>query len=214
MEQEISLRCGLRLLYTCGPAEQEGSVQIGWFRYQLGRLLGKAVKDDLASKLDYVVPIPNSGLYYAMGAAEAMGITYLQALVKRNSQRRTLQEQDQYIRKCMLLENIELLPGLLEGRRVALVDEAIFTGTTLKIICEKLKAGGVAEIHIILPTSVCASPCPFGRLPQRELLAQKVPAAEMKNYVGVASVTFLPDSTMRSFSDDFQPVCLECFRQP
>ena len=73
MEQEISLRCGLRLLYTCGPAEQEGSVQIGWFRYQLGRLLGKAVKDDLASKLDYVVPIPNSGLYYAMGCSRSHG---------------------------------------------------------------------------------------------------------------------------------------------
>src|SRR5699024_1449616 len=121
------------LLYTCSPAELEGKVQIGHFRYQLGKLLAETLKSGFSETLDYVVPIPNSGLYYAMGVAEALGVPYLQALIKRDGQRRSLQEQDMKVREQMIRENIALLPGLLEGKSVALVDEAIFTGITLKI---------------------------------------------------------------------------------
>lgn len=214
MKQQLNEICALRLLYTCSPAELEGKAQIGCFRYQLGRFLGEKAKAVLESRLDYIVPVPNSGLYYAMGAAESLGVPYLQALVKRDGQQRTLWEPDQQMRERMILDNMLLLPGLLEGKTIALVDEAIFTGTTLKTVCQRLKQHGVSEIHILIPTSLCASPCPYGCMPQRDLLAQKLSLPEMKAYFGVSSVTFISYTDLSNFTDAFQHVCLKCFQQP
>ncbi len=203
--------CGLRLIYTCSPAETEGVTQIGRFRYQLGKLLGEQVKEELAGKLDYIVPIPNSGLYYAMGVAEVLGVPYLQAVVKRNSQR-TLKESDLDKRTTYMLGNMMLLPGLLEGKRVALVDEAVFTGTTLKVLCQMLLRSGVAEIYVLIPTSVCAAACPYGDRPPAELLAGRLSLEDMRQYFGIAGIRFLTYDTLRSYTSRFQPVCLECFR--
>ena len=213
MEQRREEKCGIRLLYTCSPIELEGKTQVGCFRFQMGRLLGKYAQKGLAGLLDYIVPVPNSGLYYAMGAAESLKVPYLQSLVKRDGHKRTLQETDLQMRERLITENITLLPGLLEGKRIALVDEAIFTGTTLKMICRMLKGQGVASIHILIPTSICATPCPQGEMPQRDLLVHHIPSTEFGHYFGAASVTFLPYDKMRRFTDSFQPVCLECFRQ-
>lgn len=214
MEEQLKETCGLRLLYTCSPIELEGRAQVGGFRYRLGRLLGDQVSIQLKDQLDYVVPIPNSGLYYAMGAAESLNVPYLQALVKRDGRQRTLWEPDQQMRERMILDNMMLLPGLLEGKRIALVDEAIFTGTTLRTVCHQLKRQGVANIHILIPTAPCASSCPYECLPQRDLLAQKMTLPEMKEYFGAASLTFLSYTDLCQFTDGFQRVCLNCFQQP
>ena len=213
MKQQCNEICALRLLYTCSPIELEGKAQIGRFRYGLGRLLGQKVDGELSKQLDYIVPIPNSGLYYAMGAAESMGVPYLQALVKRDEQKRTLQEPNQQIRERMILDNMMLLPGLLEGKNIALVDEAIFTGTTLKTVCRRLRQQGVGKIHIMIPTSLCAASCPYDDLPQRDLLARKLSSVEMQEYLGVTSLTFLSYTDLHNYTEAFQHVCLNCFQQ-
>ena len=149
-----------------------------------------------------------------MGAAESLGVPYLQALVKRDGRQRTLWEPDQQMRERMILDNMLLLPDLLEDKKIALVDEAIFTGTTLKTVCQRLKQQGVAEIHILIPTSLCASSCPYGCMPQRDLLAQKMPLSEMEAYYGVSSLTFISYTDLCNITDAFQHVCLKCFQQP
>lgn len=106
-----------------------------------------------------------------------------------------------------------LLPGLLEGKNIALVDEAIFTGTTLKTVCRRLRQQGVGKIHIMIPTSPCATPCLYDDLPQRDLLACKLSAVEMQEYFGVTSLTFLSYTDLRNYTEAFQHVCLNCFQQ-
>ena len=147
----------------------------------LGMKLGDQLRAQRPDNLDFVVPVPNSGLYYAMGLSHAAGIPYLQALVKPCGSKRTLPESDLEKRGQMIEQSITLLPNLIQGKRVVLVDEAIFTGTTLRLVCGKLRRCGAAGIYICIPTSPCVSPCPL--LPQKSLLAQRLSPEELTKFI-------------------------------
>jgi len=53
--------CALKIIYTCGALDVRNNIQVGTFRYQLGKCLGAEIKESLP-KLDYVVPVPNAAI--------------------------------------------------------------------------------------------------------------------------------------------------------
>ena len=207
---ETKQNCAFRLIYTCSPVDVENGIHIGSYRYYLGTKLGDQLRAQLPDNLDFVVPVPNSGLYYAMGLSHAAGIPYLQALVKPCGSKRTLPESDLVKRGQMIEQSITLLPNLIQGKRVVLVDEAIFTGTTLRLVCGKLRRCGAAGIYICIPTSPCVSPCPL--LPQKSLLAQRLSPEEMRRFFQADGLWFLDSDTFRSNTAQFGPVCTRCFQ--
>ena len=201
--------CALCLIYTCNPIDVEHGIHIGSYRYFLGAELGRQVVSQLTEPPDYVVPVPNSGLYYAMGFSASSNIPYLQALLKLREGERTLAERDLVKRGRMIRRNMFLLPDLLKGKRVVLVDEAVFTGTTLRLVCEKLRTEGVASIYICIPTSPCVRPCPA--LPQTDLLAQRLSPDEMRQHFQADGLWFLDAHTFPSHTSQFGPDCTRCF---
>ena len=124
-----------------------------------------------------------------------------------------LKTQENYIRTADRMiayrTAVELSPDLLKGKRVVLVDEAVFTGTTLRLVCEKLRTEGVASIYICIPTSPCVRPCPA--LPQTDLLAQRLSPDEMRQHFQADGLWFLDADTFRSHTAQFGPVCTRCF---
>lgn len=206
---ETPQNCALRLIYTCNPIDVEHGIHIGSFRHALGEELGRQVLPHLSPAPDYVVPVPNSGLYYAMGFSKATGIPYIQALVKIREGERTLAETDLVKRGKMIRRNLVLLPDVLRGKRVVLVDEAIFTGTTLRLVCEKLRGEGVASVSICIPTSPCVGDCPA--LPQKELLARRMSPGEMCRDFQADGLWFLESGAFRRHTSQFGAVCTRCF---
>lgn len=211
---DSSKTCALSVIYTCNAIESKDQVPVGRFRLELGEALGEE-KKDLIPDADAVVPIPQSGLYYAMGLAKVIGIPYLQAIVKWNEKDKALSKErtlskDQDLRKATMTKELLLIPQFLDGRRVILVDEAIFTGLTIKLVCEKLRENGVKEIHICIPTAPCIHPCPA--LPKRDLISSNMSIEEMVEYFGADSLTFqsekMFDTLMRKQYNNF---CVDCF---
>ncbi|MCD8363213.1 MAG: hypothetical protein LUC98_09710 [Lachnospiraceae bacterium] len=203
------ISCGLDIVYTCDALDVRNHIQIGAFRYQMGSILGAALGERLHS-LDYVVPVPNAGLYYAMGFSMETSIPYVQAVVKQDDHVRSLRLQNEEERKQEIQSNLCLIPSLLEEKRIALVDEAIFSGMTLKILVRRLRENGVREIHVCIPTSPCVHMC--DRLPQRNLIARQKKPEELADYLQADSVTFMPDELFREQTKRFEGLCVKCFQ--
>ncbi|MBR4026048.1 MAG: sugar nucleotide-binding protein [Lachnospiraceae bacterium] len=205
------LHCAFKLIYKGFPNETVYGKNIGKYRYILGKKLGKCIPKDVVNKLDYIVPVPTSGLFYAMGLAEELKIPYLQALVKTDSNMRSFQIADVLLREKIIREKIYAIAELIKEKTIAIVDEAIFTGTTLKVICDMLKFCDVKEIYICIPTPVCQYNCQQYIQPERKLLINNE-IQDMTEYFKVDGVYFQNNEVFQDSIKDIKNICYECFR--
>lgn len=207
------MNCIFKLIYKSKSFEKIYGVTVGDFRYDMGKLLAKDIDQEIIAAVDCVVPVPNSGLFYAMGLAQEIRKPYLQALVKIDNGSRSFNIADLASRSMYLRSKIVPIAELARGKKILLIDEAIFTGITLRTACDILKACGTKEIHICIPTPVCYSRCEQYIQPDRAILSEGVNADDMTDYFGVESVTHIPYAKFISRIQDLQDFfCYDCFK--
>ena len=157
------------------------------------------------------MPIPNSGLFYAMGLAEQIRIPYMQALVKPDTTTRSFQISDIALREQVIRQKITPVRELLENKNIILVDEAIFTGTTLRIVCDMVKACGAGEIYVAIPTPICRNVCMQYVQPERRLLSWDVDEKEIVTYFKVNGVFFQTYDRFEESVLGLGNICKDCF---
>lgn len=207
------MSCIFKLIYKSKPDEHLYGVNVGEFRYNIGRILGNVILPEYIQQTDCVVPVPNSGLYYAMGLSKAIGKPYVQGLVKSDS-KRSFNIGNLEDREKVLEAKIIPIRELLAGKTILLVDEAIFTGTTLRVVCDMLKACGTKAIHICIPTPICYSRCQQYMQPDRAVLTEQVQPTQLAEFFRVESVSNLPFSLfLREINQIQKFMCSDCFQQ-
>ena len=144
-----------------------------------------------------------------MGFSAATGIPYWEAIVKM-SKARYLGETDSEKRGFLLRNNFMVLPDSITGKNIVLIDEAIFTGETLRLTCEMLRRQGVNTIQICIPTSPCILPCAL--MPQQNLLAARMSIPEMRSYLNADALCFQTSEIFREQTMCFGDVCTQCFQ--
>lgn len=214
-EKEIAkkqMNCSLRLLYKCLPSEDIFNKNVGRFRVELGERTANEIPEEIKSKLDYIVPVPSSGVFYAVGLSKILSVPFLPALKKIEVSERAFEIENVDMRKSFLFKNMELNESLIKGKNILLVDEAIFTGATLKVVCDIFRDSGVNEIHIAIPSPECNNNCEYFVQPKRVMLLNKINKSSLAQYFDVNSVTFLKleeySSIMKSLNNE---ICIECF---
>ena len=208
------MNCIFRLIYKSKPEEMLFDVNVGAFRYHVGRLMVATIPEEYLAKADCVVPVPNSGLYYAMGLASAAQKPYVQALVKILPEMRSFNIEANEKREELLGTKIVAIPELVVGKDILLVDEAIFTGTTLRVVCDILKACGTKSIHICIPTPVCYSRCQQYMQPDRAVLTEQTTPEHLAEYFRVNSVNFQSYERFSQEIDKIQAfMCKDCFNK-
>ena len=124
---------------------------------------------------------------------------------------RSFQIQSTDVRKRIVWNKIHPIRELLENKIVAIVDEAIFTGTTLKIVCELLHQCKVKEIHLVIPTPPCMRQCPYYVLRERAMLLEYVRLDMLCEYFNVASITFQRFEQFKTIVEQYSCSCYKCF---
>lgn len=203
--------CVFNLVYKLSPLEFFKGRRVAECRIQLGKKLAEIFDGDLLNRIDYVVPVPQTGIYYAIGVSQIMQKAYLQALFKNTNEVRSFQLVDANVRKEIINNKVVLMEELLRDKSILLVDEAIFTGTTLKIICKKLRACGVKEIHLGIPTPKCVQQCTYYMQPRRAMLLEYVREDMLTDYFDVDSITFQDIDTFKDVLSCFGDLCMKCF---
>lgn len=203
--------CVFQLIYKSAPVEKVYGRNVGKYRFDLGYQLAPSIPPKVISEIDSIVPVPTSGLYYAMGLSKGTGIPYVQALYKHDAQMRSFQLADIALRERVIEQKIRPISDLLKGKNILLVDEAIFTGVTLKVVCDMVKACGVKKLYLALPTPICKNQCRQYVQPERRLLSQDFDENEVKNYFRVEDVFFQKQSIFQESIKDIKNLCADCF---
>ena len=136
-------------------------------REMLGRLLAR----EHPAAADIVVPVPDSGVPAAIGYALESGLPFRMGLIRNHYVGRTFIEPQQAIRDFGVKLKLNPVRGLIEGKRVVLVDDSIVRGTTSRKIVRLVREAGAAEVHMRISCPPTISPCYYGvDTPTREEL--------------------------------------------
>jgi amidophosphoribosyltransferase len=179
-------------------------------REMLGRLLAR----EHPAEADLVVPVPDSGVPAAVGFAEESGIPLRIALMRNHYVGRTFIQPSQANRDLGVKMKLNPVRGLIEGRRVVLVDDSIIRGTTSKKIVRIVREAGAREIHLRISCPPTISPCFYGidTPTKQELIASAHSLEEIRQYIGADTLGYLSMKGLRQAADDTQGrFCLACY---
>ncbi|MBP1048336.1 amidophosphoribosyltransferase [Enterococcus sp. BWM-S5] len=183
--------CSMEFIYFARPDSNIAGVNVHTARKKMGKLLA----EESPVEADMVVGVPNSSLSAASGYAEASGIPYEMGLVKNQYIARTFIQPTQELREQGVRMKLSAVRGVVEGKRVIMVDDSIVRGTTSKRIVQLLKEAGAKEVHVRIASPPLKYPCFYGIDIQtrKELVAANHSIEEIRELITADSLSFLSE---------------------
>ncbi|MBV8767730.1 MAG: amidophosphoribosyltransferase [Hyphomicrobiales bacterium] len=161
--------------------------------YSLRKAMGMELAREAQTFADVVVPVPDSGVPAALGFAQESGIPYELGIIRNHYVGRTFIEPTQSIRALGVRMKHSANRAVVEGRRIALIDDSIVRGTTSVKIVRMMREAGASEVHFRISSPPIRFPDFYGiDTPIRDnLLAATHDLEEMRQYIGCDSLAFL-----------------------
>jgi len=202
--------CIFEYVYFARPDSNIAGTNVGSVRVEMGRELARLEP----CEADLVVPVPDSGIYAALGFAEELGIPYYPAFVRNHYIGRTFIQPTQRIRDFNVRVKLNLIGEAVKGKRVVVVDDSIVRGTTARARVVNLREAGAAEVHMRISCPPHKHACYYGiDFPDPEkLLANQCTKEEIRKYLGADSVGYLDiDGMVRATRRPGGDFCTACF---
>jgi amidophosphoribosyltransferase len=202
--------CVFEYIYFARPDSNLQGGNVYSFRKELGRLLAR----EHPAEADLVVPLLDSGSAAALGYAEESGIPYETAIIRNHFVGRTFIEPAQSIRNFGVKIKHNPIRGVLEGKRVVLVDDSIVRGTSMLKISNMMRASGAREVHVRISAPPTIRPCHYGiDMPTREeLIAANHSLDEIRRAIGADTLGYLGlDALRRAGAQLKHGHCDACF---
>ena len=154
--------------------------------------MGKRLAAEAPIEADVVTGVPDSSISAAIGYAEATGIPYELGLIKNRYVGRTFIQPSQELREQGVKMKLSAVRGVVEGKRVVMIDDSIVRGTTSKRIVRMLREAGATEVHVRIASPPLKYPCFYGIDIQtrKELIAANHTVEEIRETIGADSLTF------------------------
>jgi amidophosphoribosyltransferase len=210
-EKQQPARCVFEHIYFARP----DSVLYGASVYATRTEMGRRLAEEQPAQADLVVPVPDSGVPAAIGYAEKSGIPFGMGLVRSHYVGRTFIEPQQSIRHFGVKLKLNALGGVLEGKRIVVVDDSLVRGTTSRKIVAMLRSAGAKEVHLRISSPPTTWPCYYGiDTPTREeLIASSSTVPEIAGYVDADSLGYLSVEGMHAAVGGDGPAsyCDACF---
>jgi len=206
-------RCIFEHVYFARPDSVVFGNNVAEVRKRFGAQLAREHPVDA----DIVVPVPDSGVFAALGYAQESGIRYEFGLVRNHYVGRTFIEPKQSIRNFGVKIKLNPVREIVQGKRIVLVDDSIVRGTTSKKIVRMLKQFGAKEVHMRISSPPTTGPCYYGiDTPQRrDLIASASSTEEIRRFIEADSLGYLSEEGMleavRNSDDPRRLYCTACF---
>ena len=206
---EAPAQCIFEYVYFSRPDSRVFGRSVHEVRKRLGRELAREQPVDA----DVVVPIPDSGMYAALGFAEESKIPLEFGLVRNHYVGRTFIEPRQSIRHFGVKLKLNPLRALLQGKRVVLIDDSIVRGTTSRKIVSMVRAVGAREVHMRISSAPTVGPCHYGvDTPSREeLIASTHNVDAIRDFIGADTLGYLSLAGMERAVGNAEGFCSACY---
>jgi amidophosphoribosyltransferase len=178
------------------------------------RKLGKQLAIEHPADADIVISVPDSSNTAALGYSNVTGIKFELGLIRNHYIGRTFIQPLQKIRDFAVKIKFNPVGGVLQDRRVVIVEDSIVRGTTLRLLISMLKRAGAREVHVRVSSPPIRFPCFYGMdFPtEEELIANKKSVKEIRQFLGVHSLGYLSlEGLLEAAPGDPCHYCTACF---
>lgn len=177
------------IIYFARPDSLINGRSVMACRKNFGRILAREHPLDI----DLVVGIPQTAGPVALEYAQTMNIPMEFAFVKDRFADRTFIQPDQRIRELGIKRKFTVVPDLVAGKRVGLVDDSIVRGTTSKQLVQMIRDAGAKEVHFLISSPPVLYPDFYGIdiKKQSELVAFGRTNEQVAELIGADSVNYL-----------------------
>jgi len=142
--------CSMEYIYFSRPDSNIDGINVHTARKSLGKQLAM----EAPIEADVVTGVPDSSISAAIGYAEFSGIPYELGLIKNRYVGRTFIQPSQSLREQGVKMKLSPVRGVVEGKRVVMVDDSIVRGTTSKRIVRMLREAGATEVHVRISSQI------------------------------------------------------------
>jgi amidophosphoribosyltransferase len=176
--------------------------------------LGAQLATEFPAEADLVMPIPDSGTYAALGFSEASKIPFEYGMIRNHYIGRTFIQPTQDLRDFRVKIKLNPLKEVLNGKRVAIIEDSIVRGTTSRMRVKTLRLAGAKEVHMRVSCPPLKFPCFYGiDFPtKKELVASKHDIAWIRDFIGADSLEYLSlEGMLNSMPLPKENFCTACF---
>lgn len=181
--------CSMEFIYFARPDSNIYGVNVHSARKRMGARLAQEAPVDA----DMVIAVPNSSLSAASGYSETAHLPNEMGLIKNQYVARTFIQPTQELREQGVRMKLAAVRGVVQGKRVVVIDDSIVRGTTSRRIVQLLREAGASEVHMRISSPPLKYPCFYGIdiSTTKELIAAKKSVEEIRDYIGADSLEFL-----------------------
>ena len=209
IKKEPRAHCIFENIYFARPDSRIFGDNIYQVRKRLGAQLAK---EHPVKGADFVMGIPDSGNYAAIGYSQEMGLPFEVAMIRNHYIGRTFTQPTQFLREFRVRVKLNPIRDMLKGKKVVVVEDSIVRGTTSRTRIAEIREAGAKEIHMRISCPPIVSPCFYGiDFPStKELIAYNKSVQEIADFIKVDSLGYLSLDGMLSVmkTDGF---CTACF---
>ncbi len=205
-----SAQCIFENIYFSRPDSRIFGDNVYLTRKRLGAQLAK---EHPKRDADFVMAIPDSGNYAALGYAQEIGLPFETGMIRNHYIGRTFIQPTQFIREARVRVKLNPIREVLAGKSVVVVEDSIVRGTTSRSRIEAIRKAGAREIHMRISCPPIQWPCFYGiDFPnKKELIASNQTVEEIARFIGVDSLGYLSREGMLSAMATKGTFCHACF---
>ncbi|MAT38686.1 MAG: amidophosphoribosyltransferase [Ectothiorhodospiraceae bacterium] len=215
--------CIFEFIYFARPDSKIFGENVDKIRRRLGKLLAEehpvdGTEDDPV----LVMSVPDSSNtaslgYFRNSVKLGNDARYEIGLIRNHYVGRTFIQPGQDQRELKVRMKFNTVKGVIEGRKVVLIDDSIVRGTTSKLLIQLIREANPKEIHVRISSPPIVNPCPYGMdFPSRkELIAVEnhENVEEIRQHIGADSLAYLSPEMLLSAVDQSGKMgyCTACF---
>lgn len=182
--------------------------------YMTRKKLGAQLAAEFPVEADFVMPIPDSGTYAALGFSEASKIPFEYGMIRNHYIGRTFIQPTQDLRDFRVKIKLNPLREILNGKKVAIIEDSIVRGTTSRMRVKALRQAGAKELHMRVSCPPLKFPCFYGiDFPtKKELVASKHDISWVRDFIGADSLEYLSlEGMLKSMPLPKENFCTACY---
>src|SRR5690625_2814911 len=182
--------CAMEYVYFSRPDSDLNHVNVHASRKRMGIELAK---EQPVMDADVVTGVPDSSISAAIGYAEQCGLPYEMGVLKNRYIGRTFIQPSQELREQGVKMKLSPVRGVIEGKKVVMIDDSIVRGTTCRRIVRLLKEAGAKEVHVRISSPRIENPCLYGidMSTKEDLIAANYTNDEICDIIEADSIAFL-----------------------
>ena len=202
--------CAFEHVYFASPSSTLFGDVVMNVRQKMGRQLAR----EAPVAADIVIPIPDSGRSAALGYAKESGIPFEEGIVPNRYVGRSFIQPSQHMRDLAVQMKLIVIPEIVRGKRIVVVEDSIVRGTTTRGKILALRRAGAKEIHMRVSCPPIRHPCFFGiDFPTpTELIANGRTVDQIRDFIEVDSLHYLSlDGMLDCFGQARDHYCTACW---